>query len=55
MDDYYPLIFINSTDSEYGKVFSILHEFIHHWSGNKQSMQCRRRLSFNCKTAGNFL
>jgi Zn-dependent peptidase ImmA (M78 family) len=29
IDDYAPLIFINSADSKYGKIFSILHEFIH--------------------------
>jgi Zn-dependent peptidase ImmA (M78 family) len=29
IDDYSPLIFINSTDSKYGQMFSILHEFIH--------------------------
>jgi len=29
IDDYAPLIFINSIDSKGGKIFSLLHEFIH--------------------------
>ena len=29
IDEYAPLIFINSTDSKGGKIFSLLHEFIH--------------------------
>ena len=29
IDDYAPLIFINSADSKGGKIFSLLHEFIH--------------------------
>jgi Zn-dependent peptidase ImmA (M78 family) len=29
IDDFAPLIFINSTDSTEGKIFSLLHEFIH--------------------------
>jgi Zn-dependent peptidase ImmA (M78 family) len=29
IDEYAPLIFINSADSKSGKVFSLLHEFIH--------------------------
>jgi len=29
IDDYAPLIFINSADSKGGKLFSLLHEFIH--------------------------
>jgi len=29
IDEFAPLIFINSTDSKGGKIFSVLHEFIH--------------------------
>jgi len=29
IDEYAPLIFINSTDSKGGKIFSLLHEFVH--------------------------
>lgn len=29
VDDYAPLIFINSNDSENGRLFSLLHEFVH--------------------------
>ena len=29
IDDYAPLIFINSTDTNNGQVFSLLHEFVH--------------------------
>jgi len=29
IDEYAPLIFINSADSKGGKIFSLLHEFIH--------------------------
>jgi len=33
IDDYAPLIFINSTDSKTGKLFSLLHEVVHVWLG----------------------
>ena len=29
IDEYAPLIFINTADSKNGKLFSILHEFVH--------------------------
>ena len=29
IDAYAPLIFINAADSESGRVFSLLHEFVH--------------------------
>ena len=34
IDDYAPLIFINSNDSEGGKLFSLLHETVHIFLGN---------------------
>jgi Zn-dependent peptidase ImmA (M78 family) len=33
LDDYAPLVFINSTDSKHGKLFSLLHEAVHIWLG----------------------
>jgi Zn-dependent peptidase ImmA (M78 family) len=33
IDDYAPLIFINSNDTEGGKLFSLLHEVVHIWIG----------------------
>jgi len=33
IDDYAPLIFINSNDSQNGKLFSLLHEAVHIWLG----------------------
>lgn len=33
MDEYAPLVFINSTDSKTGKLFSLLHEVVHIWLG----------------------
>ncbi|MCL2359823.1 MAG: ImmA/IrrE family metallo-endopeptidase [Candidatus Bathyarchaeota archaeon] len=33
IDDYAPLIFINSNDSKGGKLFSLIHEVIHIWLG----------------------
>ncbi len=33
IDSYAPLIFINSTDSQNGKVFSLVHELTHIWLG----------------------
>lgn len=33
VDKYAPLIFINSCDSDNGKLFSILHELVHVWVG----------------------
>ena len=34
IDDYAPLVFINSNDSESGKLFSLLHETVHIFLGN---------------------
>lgn len=33
VDDYAPLIFINSADTSYAKLFSLLHELTHIWLG----------------------
>ena len=33
VDEWAPLIFINGTDSENGKLFSLLHESVHIWAG----------------------
>ncbi|GHT73862.1 DNA-binding protein [Spirochaetia bacterium] len=33
LDEYAPLVFVNSTDSKYGKLFSLLHEAVHIWLG----------------------
>jgi Zn-dependent peptidase ImmA (M78 family) len=33
IDDYAPLIFINTNDTEGGKLFSLLHEAVHIWLG----------------------
>ncbi len=33
IDDYAPLIFINNSDSENGKIFSLIHELAHIWLG----------------------
>lgn len=33
VDPYAPLIFINSRDTENGKIFSLLHELVHIWIG----------------------
>jgi Zn-dependent peptidase ImmA (M78 family) len=33
IDDYAPLVFINNTDTEGGKLFSLLHEAVHVWLG----------------------
>ncbi|MCI2804448.1 ImmA/IrrE family metallo-endopeptidase [Staphylococcus pettenkoferi] len=35
-DEYVPLIFINSNDSEKGKLFSLCHELVHIWLGNNE-------------------
>jgi Zn-dependent peptidase ImmA (M78 family) len=42
IDEYAPLIFINSTDSKYGKIFSILHELIHIGIGTKSLYNARQ-------------
>lgn len=34
IDDYAPLIFINSADSPNGRLFSLLHEIVHIWLGS---------------------
>ncbi|GHT78426.1 hypothetical protein FACS1894130_04980 [Spirochaetia bacterium] len=33
LDEYAPLVFVNSTDSKHGKLFSLLHEAVHIWLG----------------------
>lgn len=36
IDDYAPLIFINSLDSDTAKLFSIVHELVHIWLGKEE-------------------
>ncbi|MGI6433322.1 MAG: hypothetical protein ACOXZ4_05695 [Sphaerochaetaceae bacterium] len=43
IDEYAPLIFINSMDSKNGKLFSLLHEFTPHLLGRNQSVQRQKQ------------
>ncbi|MDR1147566.1 MAG: ImmA/IrrE family metallo-endopeptidase [Spirochaetaceae bacterium] len=46
-DDYAPLVFINSNDTEGGKVFSLLHEAAHIWLGLHSFYNDNSGLVFN--------
>jgi Zn-dependent peptidase ImmA (M78 family) len=47
IDDYAPLVFINSRDSSNGKLFSLLHEIVHIWIGLYSFFNNSFNLSFN--------
>jgi Predicted Zn peptidase len=42
LDDYAPLVFINSTDSNGAKLFSLIHECVHIWLGKDNFFNDRR-------------
>ena len=50
IDEYAPLIFINSNDSINGRIFSLLHEYVHIGLGENSLYNDRCGCSFNVKT-----
>lgn len=50
IDDYAPLIFINTNDSANGKLFSLLHEYVHIGLGENSIYNDRCSCSFDVKT-----
>lgn len=50
IDDYAPLIFINTNDSANGKLFSLLHEYVHIGLGENSVYNDRCSCSFDVKT-----
>lgn len=46
-DDYAPLIFINTNDSQNGKLFSLLHEMAHIWIGKNNFFNDRYGMAAN--------
>ncbi|GHV90488.1 DNA-binding protein [Spirochaetia bacterium] len=47
IDDYAPLVFINSKDSANGRLFSLFHEIVHIWIGLHSFFNNSSILSFN--------
>jgi Zn-dependent peptidase ImmA (M78 family) len=47
MDNYVPLVFINSCDSDKGKLFSLVHEVAHIWLGLNSFYNDDFKLAFN--------
>ncbi|MDI6619350.1 MAG: ImmA/IrrE family metallo-endopeptidase [Clostridiales bacterium] len=47
IDDYVPLIFINSNDSKNGKLFSLVHEMAHIWLGINNFFNDRYSMASN--------
>ncbi len=54
IDEYAPLIFINATDSNNGRLFSLLHELAHIWYGqnslfnDKYGVNNSKKIEVNC-------